>query len=338
MILSDTVHAAGLVPCGGDDEPFCTKCHIFVLIQNIVNYLANTLVPLIATLLVVIGGFMMLLGGAKPAMFAKGKELFWNVMIGLLIFYSAWMITNTILRSLAGEKDPFKAWNQIECSESIIQSSLDPAKYTYGCLAADNKYACATEGLSDTDCSSAAGCEGKSCTPMAKTTCGTSASGSTLASAQLAQEILSTAGIGASSAADCPGFNAINNLNEMANGQLPNVCSPTCSCVPGGTSGTVTVNSVILEGMLSLNQWMKENGISGGFTITSLTTGQHSAGSAHYQGRAVDIVLSSGNPTDSQRARDFLNGFGGSGTAFCEDSAGKAVSDCSTSDHIHWQL
>src|SRR3989344_4158072 len=133
FVFANTADAAGLVPCGRTsasatpaEKKACTKCDIFVLLQNIFNYLALILVPVIATLLIVIGGFMMLLGGAKPSMFASGKTLFWNVMIGLLIFYGAWMITNTVLRSLAGEANPFAAWNKITCGEEAIDDSLPP--------------------------------------------------------------------------------------------------------------------------------------------------------------------------------------------------------------------
>ena len=149
---------------------------------------------------------------------------------------------------------------------------------------------------------------------------------------QAAQELISAIGLGSfSTNAGCGGnFHARQNIQDMAAGRLPAVCSPSCSCVTGGPSGNITVDPSILNGLRAL--WNR--GIR--FSVTSFTTGRHSSGSRHYQGRAVDVAVS-GNQTIWIEARGFLNTLGG--TARCEETGGGVVLDCNLSrtSHIHWQ-
>ena len=43
----------------------------------------------------------MMLGGANPSMLSRGKSMFKDTFIGVLIVMLAWLITNTIIQSLA---------------------------------------------------------------------------------------------------------------------------------------------------------------------------------------------------------------------------------------------
>ena len=156
--------------------------------------------------------------------------------------------------------------------------------------------------------------------------------------AKLAQQIKIDSNIKLSTDADCGNsFNAKQNINDVADGKLPAICSYKCGdgCISGGTEGDIAIKSTILEGLLSLSQWMQSEGISGGFTITSLTTGSHSAKSLHYQGRAVDITPNSSDPAVWRRIRNYLKGFFG-GNPFCERPDGGNDSSCGNADHIHW--
>lgn len=156
---------------------------------------------------------------------------------------------------------------------------------------------------------------------------------------QAAQALINAIGLSSFSAnADCGGnFHARQNIQDMAAGQYPAVCSPICSptnpCLAGGSSGSVTMNPALLDGLRAL----RNRGII--FTVTSLTTGKHSPGSSHYSGHGVDFVISNNNPVVWIEARTFLNSLGGD--AFCETAGGQRDSDCSpisqgNVDHIHW--
>lgn len=287
---------AALVPCGRAGQPICTTCDIFVLASNIINFVLFTLVPAIAVLLYLIAGFLILLGGANPGWVSTGRTIFKNTTWGLIIIFTSWMITNTVLKSLAGDPQFTDNWYKVTCTEPIGGGPVQPPPPAKGQLPIT-----ISEDLK-----------------------------------KLSQQIL-TSNVRLSTSGDCgSNFTAKRNIEDMAAGKLATVCSSTCNCQPGGSSGDIYLNPSILEGLLALSEWMKQQGVSGGFTITSLMTGKHSVNSAHYTGQAVDIVPESTNRADWSRIRSFLNGYGG--IAICEGSNNRDVANCSGVNHIHWTL
>jgi len=94
LLFPFTTKAAGLVPCGGEGEPLCNICYIFVLIDNIFDFFSLKIVPPISIILLIVAGFMMVvsLGGQKWILFAR--RLIKSVIIGTLVFYGAWMVIN----------------------------------------------------------------------------------------------------------------------------------------------------------------------------------------------------------------------------------------------------
>jgi len=151
FIVNDVYAQGGFVPCGNEGQSPCTICDIFVMIQRIINFLSYNIVPVLAAVFIIIGGLMMLMGGAKPDMFQRGKNIFKNTLIALLIIYGAWMITNTILLSLTNGDNgvDFRAWNQIDCQGGdvvVIPPPLSlpselpgpgPCEFPAGCVDVD---------------------------------------------------------------------------------------------------------------------------------------------------------------------------------------------------------
>jgi hypothetical protein len=156
-----TADARGLVPCGGCQVDFvdnacpvgqaeatCGFCHIFQLINNIIifflvpsptiNHMAPV-VPLLATLFILIGGFYILIAGGSPVevfkdtgakgsplALKKGKEILGAVVTGLLIVYIAWVVVMSILSFLGvaawtgltdnpATPDIIEGWWDIKC-------------------------------------------------------------------------------------------------------------------------------------------------------------------------------------------------------------------------------
>jgi len=67
-----------------DDSQPSTSCDLFSLSRNVIDFALVIMIP-IATLLFIIGGLMIIFGGANQGMLGKGKTIFWNTFIGLLI-------------------------------------------------------------------------------------------------------------------------------------------------------------------------------------------------------------------------------------------------------------
>lgn len=89
----------GLVPCGGAGEEECSFNHIIVLIENILNFVFVLVIP-IAAIAFTYAGFLYMTGGASPDKRKKANKIFLNVLIGIIIIMTAWIIVVTILRTL----------------------------------------------------------------------------------------------------------------------------------------------------------------------------------------------------------------------------------------------
>ena len=125
----DCPEPGGLVPCGRncDDaetlgcecEP-CTLCHFFVMVDNIIDFLLFRIVPVLAALMIAVGGVMYIVAFGKPEMISRAKSLFTAVVIGLLIIYGAWVFINTFLMFIGiNEVNEFRTlpqdWWKIPC-------------------------------------------------------------------------------------------------------------------------------------------------------------------------------------------------------------------------------
>jgi len=95
--------AQGLVPCGRNeddpDTPYnetdpCQLCHIFVLLNNILDFIFFTLTPPIAILMIAIAGAYYMLAGGNPNMLGQAKSILKSTAIALLIIYGAWLFVN----------------------------------------------------------------------------------------------------------------------------------------------------------------------------------------------------------------------------------------------------
>jgi hypothetical protein len=91
------VQAGGFVLCGGDGEPRCQLCHIFAMIDNVLDFIILKLTPVVAVLMLVIGGMMFFFAGTDPGMLEKAKKVITTTVIGLVIIFTAWIVVSTFL-------------------------------------------------------------------------------------------------------------------------------------------------------------------------------------------------------------------------------------------------
>jgi len=109
----------GLVPCGTDSCP-CEICDLFIMFDRILDELFLAIIPVLAALMIVIGGSYYIISQGSPEKLNKAKSLFVSVAIGLLIIYGAWFLINMFLMTLGVTAwDGFgEEWWKIECSSS----------------------------------------------------------------------------------------------------------------------------------------------------------------------------------------------------------------------------
>ncbi|MEX2090613.1 MAG: putative Ig domain-containing protein, partial [Candidatus Paceibacterota bacterium] len=115
--------------CGTSANPAeCTRCDLFKLFKNIIDFVLVGLMPPVAAILFVWGGFLILMGGANPGNITQGRTIFWNTFMGVVIISASWLLTNTVIRSLAVEtvtingvvKNVAKEWWKFECREVVV--------------------------------------------------------------------------------------------------------------------------------------------------------------------------------------------------------------------------
>ena len=105
---------AGVVPCGEPGNP-CQLCDVFVMIDNILDFILIKMVPVIAVLMLVVGGIMFFFAGADPGMLTKAKSLITSTIIGLVIIFAAFLIVGTVLSVLGltgWTEDLYRNWWQ----------------------------------------------------------------------------------------------------------------------------------------------------------------------------------------------------------------------------------
>lgn len=113
-----------IVPCGGEEDP-CQFCHIFELLNNIINYVLTCLTPIVAGFMMVLGGFYFLIAGPRPEKVSKAKSVITAAVIGLVIIFLSWVFLNTFLDMIGVAKwtgffdnpatPEIEGWWQIKC-------------------------------------------------------------------------------------------------------------------------------------------------------------------------------------------------------------------------------
>ncbi len=113
-LLVGAENGTGLVPCGpGTSVEECQLCHLFQLLSNIVGFLLYTLVPGIATILFLYGGFYYYTSQGNPDKLGKAKKIMVSTVVGLLIVYGAHMGVSLILHRVGAIED-MRDWPTIQ--------------------------------------------------------------------------------------------------------------------------------------------------------------------------------------------------------------------------------
>lgn len=96
-----------LVPCGQscdlpgtdqiEDSP-CTFCHLFALIDNILDFVIFKILLPVAALMFIVGGFFLLIAAGKPEQFNKAKSILTATVVGLVIVFAAFIFVGTFLK------------------------------------------------------------------------------------------------------------------------------------------------------------------------------------------------------------------------------------------------
>ncbi|KKQ20783.1 MAG: hypothetical protein A3G45_00110 [Candidatus Staskawiczbacteria bacterium RIFCSPLOWO2_12_FULL_37_15] len=93
-------NAAGLVPCGNPGENACTINDFFIMLGKIFNFAITMIVAPLATLMLIIGGVLILISAGNPNLAGLGKKTLYAAIIGIALAFGSWVIINFILGAL----------------------------------------------------------------------------------------------------------------------------------------------------------------------------------------------------------------------------------------------
>lgn len=110
----------------------CTACDLFQLTQNVLNFIWYNLVIPLAVILLIVGGFLMIVPGASgeqsSTRFTKGKKIITTAVGGLLIVFFAWLGVDTIIKAVSGSEEGLSAefgpWHTLTCTQANPTSSV----------------------------------------------------------------------------------------------------------------------------------------------------------------------------------------------------------------------
>lgn len=116
----------GLVPCGRQRDSFitaydesenCGFCHFFLLLKNVIDFIAKYAMPSLALLFFVVGGFLILVSSGNAEMFNRGRKFIAWAFIGSILILIGWLIVNTFLAAFGiAEWTGLDTWWKITCA------------------------------------------------------------------------------------------------------------------------------------------------------------------------------------------------------------------------------
>lgn len=97
LLVPFFIYAQGLVPCQGIN---CSLCSFFELFIRIFDFI-KALVPVFAIGLIMYGGFLYITSAGSSGALTKAKSILLNTVIGVAIFYSAYILASAAVSILA---------------------------------------------------------------------------------------------------------------------------------------------------------------------------------------------------------------------------------------------
>lgn len=90
-------------------DGICGMCDLIGLVNNIIQF-AIYLAVTVAAIMFIVAGMKYLTAGGSPDKISSAHKIFWNVIIGLVLVLTAWLIIELIMTTFLDAK--FGFWNK----------------------------------------------------------------------------------------------------------------------------------------------------------------------------------------------------------------------------------
>ncbi|MDO8522487.1 MAG: hypothetical protein Q7S08_04395 [bacterium] len=109
------VNCSGALPgttVDGKTQAACTVCDIAKTAQNVLNT-AIYIAVFLSAILFAYAGIIYVTNIANHGEITKAKNIFSNVLIGLVIILASWLVIDTLMKILVNEKAIIGPWHQV---------------------------------------------------------------------------------------------------------------------------------------------------------------------------------------------------------------------------------
>jgi hypothetical protein len=96
LLLPNFSQAAGLVPCGGDAEAFCTVEDVFILIARTTNWLLS-IAGIYAAYKIAGAGFWLVVTSGNEEKITQQKSALSNAVVGFVLAMMGYLFVNTVV-------------------------------------------------------------------------------------------------------------------------------------------------------------------------------------------------------------------------------------------------
>jgi len=122
FIFTPDLAAAAFVQCEGTDVggvgSACSLCDLVSMGNEILKWLIGVMM-VIFSIIMVMAGFGLVTSGGNPSAKTAAKEKITNTLIGLIIVLAAWLLVDTIMKTLlpgnSGNIAGFGPWSTVKC-------------------------------------------------------------------------------------------------------------------------------------------------------------------------------------------------------------------------------
>lgn len=124
---------AQIVQCGHGISYDCGTCELIALGNNFIDFLI-VIMTVMAGIIFCYAGFLMVTSAGNAGQFKRGRQIFTNVVIGLVIMLVAWLIVDITMRTfLPGGRVNYGGgisglWSDIQCTENAPVQDADPTQ------------------------------------------------------------------------------------------------------------------------------------------------------------------------------------------------------------------
>jgi hypothetical protein len=127
LLLPNFSQGAGLVPCGGETEAFCTVEDVFILIARVTNWLLS-IAGIYASYKIAGAGFWLAVSSGNEEKVTQLKGALSNAVVGFVLAMMGYLFVNTVVNYIflrGYGNDPAYAQCKVDLTSPLTYVSVD---------------------------------------------------------------------------------------------------------------------------------------------------------------------------------------------------------------------